>query len=1146
MEAVFIFLLVLGGVLVFPIIVFVRLGKLRDRVKQLESDVDRLRLITSRAPGAAPMVAATPDAEPESLPPPAWAQPSGGLFGAPRPAEPLAAPMPAAPMPAAPMPAAPMPAAPIAPLTPTEPEPVRGQFPPPPGPRPARPGERLIYRSTPAAGAPSSAVLASAAAAPPPPEQPARAAFDAAKLEQLVGGVWLQNLGSVVLLIGVFLMIVWGYTTHRFGPQVLVISGVALGLALAWRGDRVARKTPPFGHALIGVGIGIVYLTLYLGYIRLHVLGPISALALLVVVSFGAIVAGLRYRVQAIAAFGVIGAFLPQFMARWLGMPGFEISPAFLLGYLSAIDLLVFALAARAGWSRLDLVAIVLSTLTWLTAFQTPAWGWGVQAGLAGLFTVLGVAPLPRLVRVEGRVRPIDLAVVAAAPLALMLASTPFLSWADRGQVSMMFFALAAIMLGAALWVDSRRPERDLWVPLTAAATLYLAAGLERAIGPVYTSLAWAAEGVVLLVLGLRARGGWLRAMGHVVLLISAVLLLARLDAGGWSRDQWPVFYGGALRDLACIVALLVAARLLARGQAQLSSFEDSAPDAWTLVGHVLLAYWLSNQANHMAAALTESGGLFHAPPPPVGIGVGARRAALAAGLGAVAWLVQATVLSWRGPRASVVRRLCSAGLGMLALFALCLRTDGGWWTDQLPYLNPAALLDLLAAALMAVLALRHAADREQHSGPEHRFAEVWVTGASVVLMLYGWREARHMAIVLLRPDWVAGMSVPPDATGREFALASALAAVAWFAQGVVLLLIGLRPRAGWLRVLGHVALFAACLALMGGFGAPGWTRQQWPVFHTAALRDLLCIVALFVVAGSLARVRGRLKAVERHAPELWALAGHLFLVFWLWHQARDLAAALTEPGSRFAALPPPAGIVVALRRDALALAMATTAWFAQAALISWRPARTAGALRLFAAGLAVVALFMVLVRPGAGWWTDLPPFLSPVSLLDVTGVAILVLVALRSATGRAGLPAHERRTPEAWATAASLLLMLWSVRETRHLAQALVRPGALVGVSVDPELFRREHALGAAFASVAWLVQAVIVLLVGWGRESAFLRWSGLVLLGLTLFKFLAFDLQTVDVFWRFLTAIAVGAAMLAFSYAYQRRTKAAKPEGP
>ena len=66
------------------------------------------------------------------------------------------------------------------------------------------------------------------------------------KREEWIGSVGLQNVGSVILLLGVLFLILWGYSTGRFGPGVLVAAGVALGAAIVWRGDRVARTLPCF------------------------------------------------------------------------------------------------------------------------------------------------------------------------------------------------------------------------------------------------------------------------------------------------------------------------------------------------------------------------------------------------------------------------------------------------------------------------------------------------------------------------------------------------------------------------------------------------------------------------------------------------------------------------------------------------------------------------------------------------------------------------------------------------------------------------------------------------------------------------------------------------------------------------------------
>jgi len=333
-------------------------------------------------------------------------------------------------------------------------------------------------------------------------------------LEQQLGGLWLQNIGAVLLLLGVFFMIVWGYTSGRLGPEVVVGAGVAGGVALAWRGDRMARHLPPLGHTFIGIGLGVVYLSLYLGHFTLRVLPSWLAFGLLTLVSFASIATGIRYGAQAVAALGVVGAFVPQLVAAWIPLKGFSMTPAGLIAYLAVVNLVVFGLAIRPGWSGLNLAALLLGAFTWTASFTGPTWGWGTEIALAALFALLGLGPVPRLGRTAGTIRPMDLAVVAVAPLCLIAASWPMLAYSDRTAVAILLFLLAALYLLAALWVDARRPEQDLWRPLSGAATLFLTAALQRAVGSDNTPMAWCVEGAVLVTLGLSARGGWLRLCG--------------------------------------------------------------------------------------------------------------------------------------------------------------------------------------------------------------------------------------------------------------------------------------------------------------------------------------------------------------------------------------------------------------------------------------------------------------------------------------------------------------------------------------------------------------------------------------------------------------------------------------------------------
>jgi hypothetical protein len=156
---------------------------------------------------------------------------------------------------------------------------------------------------------------------------------------------------------------------------------------------------------------------------------------------------------------------------------------------------------------------------------------------------------------------------------------------------------------------------------------------------------------------------------------------------------------------------------------------------------------------------------------------------------------------------------------------------------------------------------------------------------------------------------------------------------------------------------------------------------------------------------------------------------------------------------------------------------------------------------------------------------------------------------------GRGPLSPEERRLPEVWLAAASVMLMTWSALFAANAAAiasgvAGVKPWFETGIGwVDraspgrpsPEMLARERTLAASFTSLAWFLQGLVTLSLGWARKAPYLRWLGLGILGVTLVKFVLVDLATVDVFWRFLVAIGTGAALLAISYVYQRRARGA-----
>ena len=78
---------------------------------------------------------------------------------------------------------------------------------------------------------------------------------------------------------------------------------------------------------------------------------------------------------------------------------------------------------------------------------------------------------------------------------------------------------------------------------------------------------------------------------------------------------------------------------------------------------------------------------------------------------------------------------------------------------------------------------------------------------------------------------------------------------------------------------------------------------------------------------------------------------------------------------------------------------------------------------------------------------------------------------------------------------------------------------------------------MAEGFSYSAWLLIAgAAFLAVGFRRRSAALRWQGLVLLAVTILKVFLWDTSTLSHGYRSVSFLALGALLLAVSFAYQR----------
>jgi uncharacterized membrane protein len=71
---------------------------------------------------------------------------------------------------------------------------------------------------------------------------------------------------------------------------------------------------------------------------------------------------------------------------------------------------------------------------------------------------------------------------------------------------------------------------------------------------------------------------------------------------------------------------------------------------------------------------------------------------------------------------------------------------------------------------------------------------------------------------------------------------------------------------------------------------------------------------------------------------------------------------------------------------------------------------------------------------------------------------------------------------------------------------------------------------------SALWMAYGAMLMVIGFWRASAFVRWQALLLIAVTIGKVFIYDTSRLDRIYRILSFVVLGVLLLAISFAYQR----------
>ena len=341
------------------------------------------------------------------------------------------------------------------------------------------------------------------AGAAPQPDRPSPAASAPAPAfwSRLGDGNTLVRVGVVVLFFGIAFLLSY-FAEHVTIPIELQFAAVALAGALMIGGGAWLRKARrAYALALIGGGLGVLYLTTFAAFQLVPLLSPAPAFELLGLIAVCAVVLALVFDTQSLAALAALGGLLAPVLVQTVS------EPLPLFGYVAAVNAVVVGVAAFRAWRVLDLVGFIgtlLLGLWWGYEYYEPAYFDLVEPFLAAFFLTYVALPVVHALRAATEPK-VDATLLFGVP---MVAFALQAALVQDTRYGLAWTAAVVALLYALLWRVLRGSSKGtlstLGAGFGALALIFATLTVPLAVDARWTSAAWAIEAAGVYWIGCR------------------------------------------------------------------------------------------------------------------------------------------------------------------------------------------------------------------------------------------------------------------------------------------------------------------------------------------------------------------------------------------------------------------------------------------------------------------------------------------------------------------------------------------------------------------------------------------------------------------------------------------------------------------
>lgn len=222
--------------------------------------------------------------------------------------------------------------------------------------------------------------------------------------------------------------------------------------------------------------------------------------------------------------------------------------------------------------------------------------------------------------------------------------------------------------------------------------------------------------------------------------------------------------------------------------------------------------------------------------------------------------------------------------------------------------------------------------------------------------------------------------------------------------------------------------------------------------------------------------------------------------------------------------------IAIPIRLDAHWI---TIGWFVEAGVLMWVGGRIKSD---FLDVLALIALILGVVR-----LLLFDNFHTTQLIFNMRMATYAVAVGVLGAVAWYGSKREDEAARTVAAIAVVALNILALIALSREVSDYYVRQMALSHPTSNPwragyEDFRRLEISRDFTYSALWMAYGAMLMVIGFVRQSALVRWQALLLIAATTVKVFVYDVSQLDRQYRIISFMILGALLLAISFVYQR----------